>query len=257
MNSELLIPVLSGTILFALLVTFIIYFVVLYRKSQDKFLLEQEQLKQALLRAEVEIKEQTLVDISRELHDNFGQIASLIKINLNLLSKGMNSSQLTKIEETKGLVQELISDFKQLSNSLNGDRIEQIGFTQMLQSEIERINRMDVVKVEGVIPELHGIQLKHSSKVLLFRVLQEAINNTLKHSGATKAELNLSVSNEILSVRYWDNGKGFITSNLDNLTGSGIRNMEARCKMIGASFKLQGQTGKGVELFVDVNIGRQ
>ena len=121
--SEIIIFIVAGISFFLLLSIFIIYFIFLYRKRQKHFEQVQKtkeaQYRQALLQSKMEIREQTLQHISRELHDNLGQIASLIKINLNVLPKNLSGDVDRKIEETKELSRQLILDIKGMSQSLN------------------------------------------------------------------------------------------------------------------------------------------
>jgi two-component system NarL family sensor kinase len=134
------------------------------------------------LRVENEVKEQTLTNVSRELHDNFGQIASLIKINLNMISKDLASEDLEKVEESLSLVKQLIGDIKSLSSSLNGDQIRQLGWLEVVKNEVERVNKTGVLTIKFVVE--NWWTLSHEKEVILFRMVQEMMNNTLKHAQA-------------------------------------------------------------------------
>ena len=108
---DFIIPIISGTILMGVLLVFIIYFVILYRKKQVEYEWDKEQAKQLLLTTKIEIKEQTMSNISRELHDNFGQIASLVKINLSMIKCDQEEDK-SKIADTIELVKKLITETK-------------------------------------------------------------------------------------------------------------------------------------------------
>lgn len=113
-NTDIITTIITGTLLFGLLTVFIIYFILLYRKSQTKLHFERERRKRELLQAEVEIKEQTLVNVSREIHDNLGQAAALVKINLNLVSQNIPEADREKINESTELMKKLIGDMRSL-----------------------------------------------------------------------------------------------------------------------------------------------
>ena len=107
--------------------TFIISFTLIFfkrrKQHQDEKVALATQFKETLLKSQLEIREQTLQNISQELHDNLGQIASLIKINLNLITLENKERKDPKIEETKALTQQLITDLKTISANLNGSLI--------------------------------------------------------------------------------------------------------------------------------------
>lgn len=251
--ADYFLPVVAGTLLMALLLVFIIYFIFLYRKSQEKLLLEQEQLKQALLRAEIEIKEQTLDDISKELHDNYGQVVSLIKINLGLLSNQNPEKQRQTLSETSQIVKQLLVDIKSLAGSLNGERIRNLGWVEMIKNELDRINRMGFLYINQNFPN-QEVRLEHEKKVILYRVIQELINNTLKHAEAHKAILDISIAGKMLIIKFIDYGKGFKTSSSLYKGGAGIFNIKSRCNLIGANFDMESEINKGTSVKISLKM---
>jgi signal transduction histidine kinase len=195
--TELIFPLIVGTLLFFALAVAIILFLRQYHKTQQKFDWERQNHKQALLQTEIEIKEQTLNAVSRELHDNLGQIASLIKINLNLVSTNINEHDRSKILESIELLKQLIADIKSLSLSLNSDNIHRIGLFESIKQDIERINRTGTLQIkftsQNTLPALDP-----DVEIFLYRICQEAWNNILKHAKATNATLLLSFKSGVL-----------------------------------------------------------
>src|SRR5690348_1610256 len=147
--------------------------VVKYQRNNFRHRLDRQQLQtefsQTLLQSELEIKEQTLQQIARELHDNIGQVASLIKINLHTLSLGENRSAIEKVEDTKELVRQLILDVKSLSINLNGERVTKLGISAALENEIERLKRTGLFDASF---EQRGPQpkLDDNTTVILYRM---------------------------------------------------------------------------------------
>ena len=239
-----------GTILFGLLAVFIIYFILLYRKSQVNLHFEQERLQQELLRVENEVKEQTLINVSRELHDNLGQIASLIKINLNMMSKDLNKEDTERISDSLKLLKGLIGDIKSLSASLKGEKIRHKGWIYLIREDVERINKIEGLQItfdysgDGV--------LQHEKEVILYRITQEVLNNTLKHAKATEAKLSISCSENQLLLYFSDNGIGFVPTKV--VKGSGLTNIEDRCKMISAVLELKSQVSNGTQIQISLNL---
>jgi signal transduction histidine kinase len=241
---EINIFIVAGVALIASLVLFIIYFVVLYRKNQLKHLIQQEKLKnefqKGLLESQLEIREQTLKNVSQEIHDNIGQTLSLAKLNLNTLDLQKQNAQ-DKILSSKELVSKAIHDLRNLSRSLNTDSILSSGLIKAIETELSIVDHSGDLKTQF---ETKGQTLRIDSKkeLILFRIVQEAINNIIKHSGAGLIKVNLDFTNEHLVIEVNDNGKGF-ESNSGNGEGIGLRNMKSRAELIGGNFNIQSNSG--------------
>ena len=136
-QKDILLTIITGTSLFLLFVSFIIAFLFLYRKKKEQHIFEkqlmQTQFHQALLQTQIEIQEQTLKTISQEIHDNIGQVLSLAKLNLNTLQPGEE----TKLIDTKNLVSKAINDLRDLSRSLHGDKIAELGLQESVAGELK------------------------------------------------------------------------------------------------------------------------
>ena len=251
MSEEALVvfAVVSGTGLVVLLLVFIVYFILLYRKKQEVFELEREQLKQAHLQAQIEIKEETLANISRELHDNFGQVASLIKMNLVLLTNHVKEEGEENLEQSKDLIKQHVQDIRSLSVSLKAENLKRFGLLGMLKKELERYEKAGQLKIELKAPENLEIE-SEVEETFVYRMLQEILNNVIKHARATEVSIDIVADPSTKRFIIKDNGKGF-DINTVNL-GSGILNIEERCKFINASFKLNSSPGKGTEYIINI-----
>ncbi|NVK63488.1 MAG: hypothetical protein HWE22_02830 [Flavobacteriales bacterium] len=245
-KTDIFVTIITGTLLFGLLTIFIIYFILLYRKSQTKLHFERERRKRELLQAEVEIKEQTLVNVSREIHDNLGQAAALVKINLNLISKDIPEADREKVTESAELMKKLIGDMRSLSQSLNGDNIRRKGFIATLQSDVDRINKTGYVAVEFEhSPE--RVSLEADQLIILYRIIQELFTNTLKYAKASNVHLKISEEGNQLKVFYSDNGIGFDYQTALN-KGSGLSNIKDRCEIIDAKLYFESKLNEGVNV---------
>jgi len=247
---DILIPLGGGVILFSLLVAFIIYFLFLYKRKQVEYRWEKEQAKQLLLKTEIEIKEQTLSYISRELHDNLGQVASLIKINLGMVNLSVDNSDFDKINDSRGLIKSLILDIKSLSTTLKGENLQRFGLVEMIKKDLQRLEKISIIQVdficENKLPELSS-----ERQVFLYRMTQEIFNNILQHSGATKAKLIISVFDNVnIELKFIDNGIGFDMNS--NKPGNGLINLEERCKLINARLEIDSVVGKGTEIKISL-----
>lgn len=248
---DILIPLGGGVVLLGLLVGFIIYFISLYKKKEVEYKWEREQAKQLALKNEIEIKKQTLSYVSRELHDNLGQIASLIKINLGMVRLNENHEDFDKVNDSRALIKSLIVDIKSLSTTLKGENLQRFGLIDMIKKDLARIEKISLIKtnlqVDNDFPELSS-----EKTVFLYRMTQEIFNNILQHSSATTAELHILVINKIgIQFKFTDNGNGFNVGT--NKPGNGLINLEERCKLINATLEINSDLGKGTEIRISLN----
>lgn len=254
-NTSVIVGVIAGTIILLLLAGFIFTFLMLFQKKQQKFRIEKQNLQlqfsQTLLQSQLEIKEQTLRQLAYELHDNLGQIASLIKINLNTLQLDDREKSILKIEDTKELTRQLITDLKSLSVSLNGDLIAKIGLLRGIENEVNRLNKtgqfITQLKVEG-----HFVPLDESTTIILYRMVQEIINNIAKHSQAKHIEFLITTTENLFTLVIQDDGVGFNLEEKVNSGGSGLLNLQSRAKLIHAQFSIQSSPGVGTKICIEL-----
>lgn len=254
MNPNNLIPLVAGTVLVSLLLLFIVFVVILYRKAQLKFELERQEFQRAVLEAEVEMREQTLKEVSRDLHDNFGQIASLIKMNLSMLKPETTKDQ-KHISESIDLLKTLIEDIRVLSRDLAGRDLIQKGLTAMIIQDLERVKRAGLIKVNILhLPQSSGISPEIS--VFVYRMFQEILNNILKHSQATEIKLSLYEDETNLSLQLSDNGTGIprdlLQHKFASSNGNGLQNIRERCRIIGGQVSIESSPDTGT--FIEISV---
>src|ERR1700693_6163892 len=161
-NPEILFTIVLGSILLIVLGTFIVVFLLQYQKrkfshSQDILKL-QDTFQQNILRAQLEIQEQTLKNISQEVHDNIGQVLSLAKLNLATTDISKPEALQQKIDDSKTLVAKAIQDLRDLSKSMNTDYITEMGFARAVEYEMEMIKKTGsfetLLEISGTVRKL-------------------------------------------------------------------------------------------------------
>lgn len=219
--------------------------------------LERELIKKEynenLLQSQIEIQEQTLRHVSHELHDNLGQIASLIKINLNTLNLDDSSKAIQKIEDTKTLTRQLISDLKSLSVGLGSDHLSKTGVIKALEIEIERLNKTGQFTAT-FSNDAGDIHIPADKAIILYRMVQEILNNCIKHANAKNIDLHLQHHNQenkyILAIR--DDGVGFSIQDSGSDTSAGLKNLHNRAQLINANLNFYSTPGKGTEVIISI-----
>lgn len=206
------------------------------------------EFKNQLLETQIEIQEQTLKTISEEIHDNVGQVLSLAKLNLNTLS----NTEDKKIQDTKNLVSKAINDLRNLSRSIHGDRIAQLGLQQSLEDE------MNILQNSGQFTTALNIvgnnyKLAPQKEMVLFRIVQEALNNAVKYSKAKNITVQLNYQPQIFSLSISDDGIGFNAAALPaTKTGIGLTSMQNRATLIGGEFTITSAAGNGTIINIEL-----
>jgi len=242
-KSEQITALVSFVFFIILIFLFAITLAVRYRKRKREHDELKERFERERLKIQVEIQEETLQHISREVHDNLGHTASLIKINLNTIFTD-DTVAAEKIEDTKELTRQLIADLKQLSVSMNSSRIIHKGLLQAIRTEVERLNKTGAITatltVEGDMPAI-----ENDKAVVVYRMVQEVINNILKHSKATDILIVIHCIKNIVDLELSDNGIGFDAETVSGNEGAGLYNLKNRAALINASVNIKSVIGRG------------
>lgn len=224
----------------------------IYLKRKNKLVLEKErmsiQFEQTLLHSKLAIQEETFTHISREIHDNIGQVLSLVRINLNTLGAVPSEQKILLMDE---LMEKAIADLRSLSHSLDTDMIRNTGWIKAAERLFRDLGRSGTCSVifsaEEKLPTLGN-----EKPIILFRMIQEIINNIIKHAGAKEIKFNAALKSNRIIISIEDNGKGF-----DRTTaapGAGLQNLENRAKMIDANLYIHTQPGSGTQVTISVNV---
>ena len=243
------------TLFLLIIATGIIMLVLVYQRKQVEYISEKDKLKvtfeKEILKTQIEIQEQTLQHISRELHDNLGQVASLIKINLNTLQLSDAQKTIDKIEDTKDLTRQLIADIKSLSVSMGHDRILQTGLANAIKAEVERLNRTGefnaTLDFSDTIPFIDN-----DKSVILYRMAQEVLNNMVKHSQAKHINVKFSLTENLFTLVFNDDGIGFNVEEMQHGSGAGLQNLTNRALLINAQLHIQSLPGNGTTVTIEM-----
>ena len=204
-----------------------------------------------LLKSKNELTEALLKKISLEIHDNISPLLTLVKWNLSALDDSEN----THIKESKHYLVEAIAALRELSQSTNGDFLLKEGLNAAVLKLSISFNSLNQMKCsfENTIDTV--IQLNEVNELIIYRCIQELVNNALKHSGANEIKIIFSQSAYLFKVLIIDNGKGFEPSNSQN-NGMGLMNIAERISIINASIDIQSTLNKGTQITLSVPINQ-
>ena len=237
------------TLLIVVIVVFLVILFTVFQRRKNKLLLERDEIKKRFEReiaeTQIEIREETLRNISWELHDNIGQLLTLAKIQLQHATPD-NMHGITEI------ITKSLTEIRALSKSINPDFINNIKLKEALKLEIERFNRLNYIESKLTITG-EEIEIDQKHGIIIFRMLQEFFSNTIKHSKASKLDVFLYYKENCIDIMVKDNGTGFNIKE-DNIKGIGLQNIKARAKLINAEAKFKSEPKKGTSLIINYYI---
>lgn len=249
--------IITTTFLILVLAVFIFTIMIIYRNRQMVFL---ENLKNAqanyennLISSQLEIQEQTFLHISREIHDNISLSLTLAKLQLNTFDWTEMEKSSIKLESSIQLLGNSIAQLSDISKSLNADIIIQQGLLKALEEETERIRHADQFELRY---EVKGspVFMDSNKELIIFRIIQEAFNNVIKHARASVVQLQLDFCPEQLQIMINDNGKGFSPGHHQNRGNAGLKNMETRANILKGEMQVFSSPETGTNLIFTIPI---
>ncbi|MGZ3920426.1 MAG: tetratricopeptide repeat-containing sensor histidine kinase [Bacteroidia bacterium] len=232
------------------------------KRLKQKEILNQERIKQQELRSKaiLQAEENERTRIARELHDGIGQQLSAAKLNLDALA---NNLKLNKPEDSLlfknvlDLMDESVKEVRQVSHSMMPNTLLKTGLASALREFINRISGAGGLKINLGIIGLNE-RLDQMTEQILFRVLQEIVNNIIKHSGATEVTIQLIRAEEELTLMIEDNGVGFNAAEKlkDESGGIGLKNIKSRIEFLNGHINFDSFPGKGTTISIEVPLGK-
>lgn len=259
-GKEIFIVMLIGSVLALMLVSFIVAIVFLYQRKQHRQEQQlaslKDQYQNELLRSQLEIQEATFKTIAQELHDNIGQVLSVVKLSISILPIAPDHPAYGGAQNCREMLTKVIHDMADLTKSLHTDRISQIGLTEAIKYELDNLKKNGLIEIEYSVSGKE-YSLPEQKAIFLFRMFQEIMNNILKHSRAKKMTVSVdySTGNKFV-MRIEDNGIGFDPEKkqvqVSSSSGLGLKNMVNRARLIGATFDIKSQPNSGTVVCVEL-----
>jgi signal transduction histidine kinase len=218
------------------------------RKRLEQELLKQELDKQKFIsQATIDTQEQERREIGKELHDNVNQVLTTTKLYLDLsLSSPDLKDELIK-KSSKNIIY-IINEIRQLSRSLMDPSIGDLGLLDSINDLVENINITRKLHVSLSAASDIDRYLDESQKLMIFRIIQEAMNNTIKYAQATSVQLSLRIHNKNVELMIADDGKGFEVENVKK--GAGLKNIQNRVYLTGGKLIIDSAPGKGCKIVI-------
>jgi signal transduction histidine kinase len=252
----LLVVFITGTVLIVLFAVVMTVFLVINKQRQNKARLERQQLEftfnSTLLKTKIEMQEQALEFVSQEIHDNVGQVLSFSCLQLaNLKNSIADQEARNNLGENLEIIRQAVKELRLLSHSLNTSMIENRDLEEVIETELNRIRAFSPIKcaleVEGRELELH-----RETRLLIFRIIQEALQNVIKHAAAKSVIIRMEYGSDKLNLRIIDDGKGIDVEKIDGKKSLGMSNMQQRAKLLKGDLKVLSDGKNGTELALNI-----
>jgi hypothetical protein len=224
---------------------------IVFKQRQTKNRLERQRLafqfNEDLLRTRLEVQEQAMQTLSREIHDGIGQELIMGRMQLATLKPHVVSEEGKRLlNDHLDILKKSVKNLRLLSHSLNTGLIERKGIEDALRTELERMHSFTSLKCEMIISGEYK-DLSPETDLFLFRIAQECIQNVLKHAEASALTIYLDYGTGEIQLRIVDDGKGFPV-NLPEGEGLGMTSMRQRADMLKGTLTVKNLETGGTEI---------
>lgn len=251
-NELILIGITTIGFLIFIGIALVVFFIFSRRKiiqtELEKANLEIEYQRE-LLQSTIITQEEERQRIAQDLHDAISSKLNVVSLNANILANGMdNPEEIERIgENIRKITGTVLENSRRIAHDLLPPTLEKFGLQAALEELCEEVEATDTFEMHYNIA--YSEPLKDSQCELhLFRIVQELLNNSIKHSEASKIEIALGPSEKGVSLHYKDNGKGFDMSKARNAKGLGMSGIENRALLMDAHLELFSAPGQGIEV---------
>ncbi len=252
---------LSGTLFITIFVSALILFLIQYKRKQVKFYTEKLEIQHRydtqLLQTKLEVQEQSFKYFSEEIHDNAGQLLSSVKYQLyNIKDESHEENTIQRVTEATELLGRAINDLRNISHTLNNSFVAKAGIAEAIEKELTYIHSAKNLEAKlHVSGEIYN--LGNERELLVFRIIQEAIANALKHAKPTAIDVYLDYGSAMFAVNIHDNGIGF-NRNENKSDGIGLDNMNMRADMLKGRLTINSLLERGTTIRLEVdNVKKQ
>jgi two-component system, NarL family, sensor kinase len=226
-------------------------------KLKQKALFQKELIHEQTLRSKaiIEAEEKERIRIAQELHDGIGQQLSAAKLNMSSLQANLTletEHQKLMLQNALDIIDESVKEVRTVSHSMMPNALLKSGLASAVREFLNRISHTDNLKIELDINGLNE-RLESTMESVLFRVLQEIVNNIIKHSKATIVNIQIIRHEGELTLMVEDNGVGFDVAKQTN-NGIGLKNIQSRIQYLNGQVYFDSHVGKGTTVSIEIPI---
>jgi signal transduction histidine kinase len=191
--------------------------------------------------------------IAASLHDSLGQNLLVIRSQAHLALQSMADQPgvRQRLEEISDTTVQALNEVREITHDLRPYQLDRLGLTQSIRAITRKVSESHSVSFACHVDEIDGI-FNSTSEIHAYRIIQEGINNIVKHSGATEATVVIKSTPEVLSISIRDNGRGFSAGGATSDVGFGISGIRERAEIMGGTARIDSVPGQGVNLQIQI-----
>ncbi len=215
-------------------------------------LTQRKKIEELRIQSLVEGADNERASIARELHDSLSQNLTLASILIQgFLEKNADLNSVEKLNEAEKIVTKVLNDTRDISHSLLPKTLDDFGLKSAVENLVEHLSTGIDFKI-NIYCNFEDQRFSKPVEMNLFRIIQESLNNIIKHASASQVYISLSRAENSLTLMVEDNGKGFDSEDTKIISGVGLRNIENRAIYLNGKLTVESRKGKGTLVMVDV-----
>lgn len=242
-------------------ITSIILFLLIFYKhkaSKDRIIAEQkilqleEEKKLLAARSIVDGQENERKRIAKELHDGLGVLLSTAKMQFTTI-KEKSPENKTLIDKATKLLEQAAGDVRKISHNMMPGLLTKFGLFEAAEDLMEQVDETEEL---NAVCEISGDtkRLPENTEIMLYRIIQEMVNNTIKHADANNIQLHINVLPERLNITYSDDGKGFDLASKLETKSIGLSSIQSRVNFLSGEVSIKSKSGEGVKYYIKIPI---
>jgi len=223
--------------------------------------LKEEQTRQTKFsQLMIELQEKERKRIASELHDGLGQNLLIIKNLAEMGNAGLQQNTKQNLNDISSIAGRSVAEVREIAYNLRPHLLDKLGLTKSLKSMVRQFGESSNISISEKICRLENI-FSPEEEMNIYRIVQEGINNIIKHSEATEASINVAQKNNYLSIIIMDNGRGFSISSNKKMPPSktgefGLMTMSERVKLLRGSLNISSEPGKGTKIKIKIPLNK-
>jgi two-component system NarL family sensor kinase len=234
-----------------------------YRNYKQKQILQQQRINELekekqLTATEAVLKgeEQERTRLAKDLHDGLGGMLSGIKYSFQTMKGNlvMTPDNQQAFERSMDMLDSSIKEMRRVAHNMMPEALVKFGLDTALKDFCNDINQSGAIRVTYQSIGLENAVIEHTNAITIYRIVQELINNTMKHAAAKSAIVQVSKTNALISITVEDDGKGFDPVILQGAKGIGWTNIQSRVEYLRGKLDVQSEPGKGTSVHIELNV---
>jgi two-component system NarL family sensor kinase len=249
--------ILMGSILSLLLILLLLYRNYKHRQKIQKAKIEELETEKQLLAVQSLLKgqEDERSRLAKDLHDGLGGMLSGVKLELGAMKGNLilTEDNVTLFNNALNKLDQSISEMRRVAHNMMPEALLQLGLEHALQDYCKSISSSGNFTLNT---EFYGLEkrLDSATEVTIYRIVQELVNNAVKHSGAERILVQVLRRDKTLNITVEDNGNGFDTVQWQNKISAGLQNIQSRVNYLGGILDIKSVPGKGTSVYIECTI---